>query len=219
MLRVKLVLRYGILLLGLFCMGLGISLTTKSNLGTSPISSVPYVLSMILPLTFGEFTFLLSLLFVLVQVILLRSAFARLQYLQILVGAFFGSFVDLGMFLFSRIDPHTYVQKIAVLAMGSILLAVGVYLQVVANVIINPGEGLVRTIARKIGISFGSIKAFFDVTLTISAVALSLACFGSIRGIREGTILSALLVGSIVNVLSFAISRIEVTRKCLNFLT
>jgi uncharacterized membrane protein YczE len=48
---------------------------------------------------------------------------------------------------------------------------------------------------------------------------LSLASFGSIRGIREGTILSALLVGSIVNVLSFAISRIEVARKSLDFLT
>jgi uncharacterized membrane protein YczE len=174
---------------------------------------------MILPFTFGELTFLLSLLFVLVQVILLRSAFPRLQYLQVLVGAFFGSFVDLGMFLFSRVDPHTYIQKITVITMGSVLLAAGVYLQVIANVIINPGEGLVRTIARKIGLSFGSIKVFFDATLTISAVVLSLASFGSIRGIREGTILSALLVGSIVNVLSFAISRIEVARKSLDFLT
>lgn len=219
MLRFKLVLRYVVLLLGLFFMGTGVSLTTESNLGTSPISSVPYVLSMMVPLTFGEITFLLSAFFVLVQVVLLRGAFPRLQYLQLLVGALFGFFIDLGMFLFSRIAPHTYVQKMAVLIAGCVFLAVGVYLQIIANVIINPGEGAVRTIAKKIGINFGSIKVFFDVTLIISAVLLSMVAFGSVRGIREGTILSALLVGSITNVLGFLDSRAGFTRKCVDFLT
>jgi uncharacterized membrane protein YczE len=216
--RVKLVLRYVAILCGLFSMGLGISLTTKSDLGTSPISSVPYVLSMIFPLTFGEITFLLSLFFVSVQIILLRNAFPRLQFLQVLVGALFGFFVDLGMFLCSRLHPHIYLHKIAVLLIGSIFLAFGVYLQVVANVIINPGEGAVRTIAKKTGIRIGSVKVLFDGTLTVIALVISLAAFDSVRGIREGTLLSALLVGSIVNVIHFAASRIWITRKFLDFL-
>lgn len=200
-------------------MGLGISLTTKSNLGTTPISSLPYVLSMIVPLTFGEFTFLLSLFFVSVQIMLLRNTFPKLQYLQVLVGALFGAFVDLGMFLCSWISPQSYSHKIAVLLIGSVVLALGVYLEVIANVIINPGEGAVRTIAKKTGLRFGSVKVLFDGTLTVIAVILSLAAFGSIRGIREGTIISALLVGSITNGFHFAVSRLWITKRLLGFLS
>jgi len=217
--RIRLALRYTILLCGLFFMGLGISLTTKSNLGITPISSLPYVLSMIAPLTFGEFTFLLSLFFVSVQIMLLRNTFPRLQYLQVLVGALFGAFVDLGMFLCSWINPHSYGHKVAVLLIGSVVLALGVYLEVIANVIINPGEGAVRTIAKKTGIRFGSVKVLFDGTLTVIAVILSLAAFGSIRGIREGTIISALLVGSITNGFHFAVSRLWITKRLLGFLS
>jgi uncharacterized membrane protein YczE len=94
-----------------------------------------------------------------------------------------------------------------------------VYLEVIANVIINPGEGAVRTIAKKTGIRFGSVKVLFDGTLTVIAVILSLAAFGSIRGIREGTIISALLVGSITNGFHFAVSRLWITKRLLGFLS
>ena len=43
--------RYCIFMIGLFINSLGVSLITKANLGTSPISSIPYVLSLNFPLT------------------------------------------------------------------------------------------------------------------------------------------------------------------------
>ena len=48
--------RYLIFLVGLFVNSLGVSLITKVNLGTSPISSIPYVLSLNFPFTLGNFT-------------------------------------------------------------------------------------------------------------------------------------------------------------------
>jgi len=199
-------------------MGMGISLTTKSNLGTSPISSVPYVLSMIFPFTFGEFTFLLSLVFLLIQVVLLRKDFPRKQYMQLLVGPLFGLFVDLGMFLFAPLNPQIYPSKLFILVLGSAVLAMGVYLQMIANVIINPGEGVVRTIARKTGVKFGSVKVIFDLTLLVSATAISLYAFRDIKGMREGTILCAILVGCIANVFDFVARRISLSQKCLEYL-
>jgi uncharacterized membrane protein YczE len=215
----KLVIRYLILLSGLFFMGLGISLTTKSNLGTSPISSVPYVLSMMFPLTFGQFTFLLSLVCLLIQVIILRKTFKTIQYMQILVGVFFGLFIDIGMFFFTSVNPEMYVSKIMILLSGCILLAFGVYLQIAANVIINPGEGVVKTIAKKVGVKFGNIKIAFDLTLLITAIIISLCAFRTIKGVREGTILSALLVGCLANGFNFTAKHIRLSNEWLDYLS
>jgi uncharacterized membrane protein YczE len=200
--KLKIIIRYFIFIAGLFFMGLGISLTTKSGLGTSPINSLPYVLSMIFHLTVGQFTFLLSLLFLLTEIIILRKDFPKEQFLQVFVGPFFGLFVDLGMSIFTFTNPNTYAEKIIILLSGCFVLAFGVYLQVAANVIINPGEGVVKVIADKVGKRFGNIKIMFDSTLCIIAVVISLFTFGKIKGVREGTIICAILIGSITKIYS-----------------
>lgn len=200
--KLKIIIRYCIFIAGLFLMGLGISLTSKSGLGTSPINSLPYVFSMIFPLTVGQFTFLLSLLFLLIEISILRKDFPKEQFLQLFVGPFFGLFVDLGMNVFNFINPHIYTEKLIVLLSGCFVLAFGVYLQVIANVIINPGEGVVKAIAYKTGKRFGNIKIMFDCTLCITAVVISFFTFGNIKGVREGTIICAILVGSITKIYS-----------------
>lgn len=200
MLNSNTIRRYFIFIVGLFFMSLGLSLTTKSNLGTSPISSVSYVLSLKFPITFGQFTFLLALLFLFVEIMIWRTDFPKEQFLQVFVGPLFGLFVDLAMTIFSFVNPNFYVEKIIVLFLGCVVLALGVYLQVAANVIINPGEGLVRTIAKKTGGEFGNVKIMFDCTLVLIAIVISLFAFGTIKGLREGTIISAILVGYITKI-------------------
>ncbi|MFA6362044.1 YitT family protein [Methanoregula sp.] len=193
-----LVKRYSLLLIGLFFMGLGISLVTRSALGTSPISSVPWVLCLALPITFGEFTMAFNMLFFAAEVLIIGKAFPKHQYLQIVVGLSLGVFVDLGMMLSAGVHPDFYAEEIAVLIFGCVVLALGIFLQVAANVIMNPGEGLVKAIAIKTGKRFGIVKVCFDSTLVLSAVCISLVAFGSIRGLREGTVISAILVGYII---------------------
>lgn len=217
--NIRLAVRYFVFLLGLFFMGLGASLITRSNLGTPPISSVPYVMCMLFPFTFGQFTFLLSLFFLLVQIVVLRKGFPRRQYVQVLVGMFFGFFIDLGMFLFALVDPHVYAWKIFVLLLGSTLVALGTCLQVAPNVILNPGEATVNTIAKETGVKFGNIKVLFDSTLVISAAIISLLTFGTIKGVREGTIISAVLVGCIVNGFNLIFRYNRVTNNWLEYLS
>ena len=190
--------RYSLLLIGLFFMGLGISLVTRSALGTSPISSVPWVLCLALPITFGEFTIAITLLFFAIEVFLAGKTFPRLQYLQIIIAFFLGVFVDLGMVLSAGVHPDFYAEEIAVLLLGCVVLALGIFLQVAANIIMNPGEGLVKAIATKTGRRFGIVKVCFDSTLVLSAALISLVAFGSIQGLREGTVISAILVGYII---------------------
>jgi uncharacterized protein len=198
-----------VLLIGLFFMGLGISLVTRSTLGTSPISSVPYVLSLALPVTFGEFTFAITLLFFIAEVLITGKTFPKIQYFQIIVALFLGTFVDVGMFLSAGVHPGIYPEQIAIVLLGSVVLALGIFLQVAANVILNPGEGLVRAIAEKTHRRFGIVKVCFDSTLVLSAAVISLAAFGSIRGLREGTVISAILVGYIILAFSILFARFE----------
>jgi uncharacterized membrane protein YczE len=184
-------------------MGLGISLVVRSTLGTSPISSVPYVLSLAFPLTFGEFTFLITLIFFIAEIAIIGKDFPRPQYFQILIALLLGTFVDVGMFLSAGVQPGIYPEQIAIVFLGSAVLALGIFLQITANVILNPGEGLVRAIAEKTHKRFGIIKVMFDTSLVAGAAVISFAAFGTIEGLREGTVISSVLVGYII--LGFAL--------------
>lgn len=89
--------RYLVFLVGLFISSLGVSLITKASLGTSPISAIPYVLSLRFSWTLGEFTIVFSLLLVALQVVILRRRFRLEHLLQIPVSVAFGYFIDLTM--------------------------------------------------------------------------------------------------------------------------
>lgn len=192
--------RYELFLLSLFVMGLGISLVTKSNLGTSSISSIPYVFSIIYPLSFGAFTFITNVIFVFLQVLILRGSFPKNQYLQLIVGPFLGLFIDLGMFFFTWISPVSYFAKLFILLIGSLVLAFGIFLQLTAGVITNPGEGIVKAIAIKTGKEFGNIKVVFDFTLVLIAGLFSFIAKSKIMGIREGTLITAIIVGPLIKI-------------------
>jgi len=194
--------RYFFLLLGLFFMGLGISLVTKSFLGTPPISSIPYVVCHAVPVTFGQLTIAIGILFWLAEILILGKNFKKHQYLEVLVCLFLGIFVDIGMLVSAPVHPDYYAGQVFVLLSGCAVLALGIYVQVAANIILNPGEGVVKAIAGKAGVRFGIVKMVFDTSLVCTAIIISFVLFGNIVGVREGTLISMLLVGYIVLVYS-----------------
>lgn len=201
--------RFFFYIIGLFFMGLGISLITKTSLGTPPISSMAYVISLIFPFTFGELTFFFSLLFLMAEIILLGRDFPKSQYLQVFVGLFLGVFVDLGMLISSPVHPDLYIWQIILLLSGCMILALGIYLQVSANVLMNPGEGLVQIIAVKTRIRFGIIKIIFDSLLVSGAIIISFIFLGTLEGVREGTIISAGLIGYIIILISSVLEKVK----------
>ncbi|UTR06191.1 DUF6198 family protein [Alkalihalobacillus sp. LMS6] len=193
--------RYALFSFGLFFMGIGIALTTRSELGTSPISSVPYVLSLSLPLSIGTFTFLLLAFFVLVQKVILGSTFPPLHYLQLLIAPLLGLFIDFGMFITAFIHPSFYLEKLSLVIIGCLFLALGVTLQIEAKTIMNAGEAIVKVLADRLNKPFSSVKVSFDWGLVGVGILLSFISFGGLVGIREGTILSAFLVGFFIKLL------------------
>ena len=192
--------RYGYFLLGVILNSFGVALITKAALGTSPISSLPYVLSFRFPLTLGGFTFIMNIFFILGQILLLRRKFQWLQLLQMGVNVVFSLVIDVSMNLLFWLVPNTWWEQLLALLAGCTILALGISIEVAPNVLMVPGEGLVKAISTVFHKRFGSVKIAFDVSLVILATSLSFLFFFRLQGLGLGTIVSALIVGKIVNI-------------------
>lgn len=199
--------RYLLFCVSLFVNALGIAFITKAALGTSPITSVTYVLSMFTPFTIGQWTILLNLLFVILELFLMTredlKSDLRMYLLQIPISFCFGMFIDLCMhYILFWLNPVEYVYMIVALLIGCVILAVGIALEVKANAAMMAGEYFVKVITRRFRGEFGYIKLGFDVTLVAIACLLSLVFMSGVYGVREGTVISALVVGPIVHFVS-----------------
>lgn len=187
----------------MFIMGLGIVFITKSNLGTSAISSLPFVFSKVFNLSFGSFTVILNFIYVFIQIIFQKKDFNKEQYLQLFVGPLLGFFIDFWMNTFISLNPNIYVMKMNILFLGCFILGVGVYIQLAANVVNNPMEGVIKLISSKLDSDFFATKITFDVMLVILSIAVSYLALGKIVGVREGTVISAFLVGYVIKLLNY----------------
>ena len=191
--------RYLWFLAGVLINSFGVALITRAALGTSPISSLPYVLSFRFPVTLGQFTFAMNLFFILGQVLLLRRDFQPIRLLQVAVNAVFSAFIDVSMGLLSWLEISSLPMAVLVLALGCAVLAFGISVEVAPRVLMVPGEGIVQAIAAVTGWRFGNVKVGFDAALVSTALVLSLLFFHRLQGLGAGTILSALAVGRFVN--------------------
>lgn len=200
--KMKIVKRYIVFLIGLFISSFGVSFITKANLGTSPISAIPYVLSMKFSLSLGEFTIIFSVFLVILQWIILRKNFKAQDLIQLPVSVAFGYFIDFTMILLKGLNPKSYPMKFIDLIIGCIILAFGVYLEVIADVAMLPGESFVRSIVKTFNKNFGNTKVIFDASMCIGAAILSLLFFKELQGVREGTIIAAIIVGLITKLFS-----------------
>ena len=154
---------------GIAAMTFGIALSCKANLGTSPISSVPWVLSLCTPFSVGFLTIAMNLLFVAVQPLLLRDY-----------------------------NPDTLLERWIACLASVVILAFGVFLEVRAKIFLAAGEGLVNVLAFVSHKSFSLIKNCFDISLVTLAVIIAFMEFGGLHGVGLGTVAAAVLAGRII---------------------
>lgn len=188
---------------GILINSFGIVLITKGALGTSQISSIPYVLSLQVPsISFGMFSFIMNMVYIVLQALLLRKQFKPFQLLQIVVNVVFSASIDVFMAMLSFYAPQQLFTRVLSAIAGCIVLAFGISVEVAPDLIMVPGEGIVAAISKVSGRRFGSVKVVFDVTLILIAALLSWLFFGNIVGVGVGTLLSAVSVGQFVNLIN-----------------
>ena len=198
--KTEIVKRYVLFVISLFFAALGVAFTKHGELGVSPISSVANVLSCkFSSLSLGTWLIIWNCVLIVGQIIILRKKFQLLQLLQIPLSFLFGWFTDFGMWVVSFIAADSYAMRIIMVIVGIVILGFGISLSVIANVIMNSGEAFVKAISDTLHKEFGNVKIAFDVLCVVLSLILSLIFFDfTIVGIREGTIISALLTGVVV---------------------
>ncbi len=189
--------RYVLFIISLFFCGLGVAFTKHAELGVSPISSIANVVSIKFDfISFGTWLIVSNCVLLLGQIILLRRNFKLIQLLQIPLSFLFGYFTDFGLWIIEDIPNENYIVRLLLVAAGIIFIGFGIALGVIADVILNSGEAIVKAISDVTKKEFGTVKIIFDITWVLMSVVLSLIFFdGKLLGTREGTIISAVFVG------------------------
>ena len=185
------------LCLGLMIMAFGVAFSIKADLGTSPISSLPYATGEISGLSVGTTTIIMNFLFVAIQIAILRRNYDPFQLLQLPAAVLFGTAIDLADDLLQPVTYGSYVQQWLLCLIGILLVALGISVEVMARLVTTAGEGIVLAVCQVAPIRFGNMKVLFDVTLVSLSILLALLFLGRLSGVREGTIAAALLVGQV----------------------
>lgn len=198
--RKELLKRYLLFVISLFFVGVGIALSKRAEMGISPVSAVGNVFALrFTQISFGTWLLLSNCVMLVGQIVLLRRRFDPVQLLQLPLSVIFGYFTDVGMLVAALLPNESYPMRLLLVLIGVAVLAFGISLSIAADVILNSGEALVKAIAEVSGKDFSAIKIVFDVLWVLLAVLLSLLLFeGRVVGTREGTVISAVLVGVFV---------------------
>lgn len=193
--------RIALMLVGIAVMALGIDIVVKADLGNSPISATPNVLSLgFTAVSFGTFMLGWQCFLVLVQIALLRREFRLVDLWQIPISVFFGVCIDTFMALLGPAAPTSYVVSWLWLAGGMAVLALGIVMTVVSGTVMNCGEAVVQAVVRKTGARFGTVKVGFDLACAALACLCAFLFVGHLAGVREGTFVCAAFTGVIVNI-------------------
>ena len=195
-------IRTALYFVGLFVMTIGIALSVKSNLGVSPVSSIPYTMTCVWGIEMGKATILFHVVLVLLQILLLRRKFKPAQLLQVLVGVIFGYFTTFCNYMVSFLPtPENLVIRVGMVLASTVFVAIGIFFYLPADLIPLAGEGAMQAVSSVTGIEFPKVKIGFDCTMVLVSVITCLTCLHSLGSVGAGTVIAAVLVGTLVGVL------------------
>ena len=212
--------RYTSFIVILFVIAFGTSLSIRANLGSSPISAPPYILSLVpgMKFTMGQLTIFMHVFFILIQLLLLRKDFEKRQFTQILVSFLFGFYTDLTMWMTGflqvpfDINPMLgYPLRFVELLAGGAILAFGISCEVRCDSLMLAGEGLPLAISKFLKKDFGKVKMCSDTSLVAIGTVFMLIFFGgwSWKMVGVGTLVSMFYVGFMVRMFSPHISWLD----------
>ena len=192
-LKNRLVLYFG----GFFIMTLGIAISVKSDLGVSPVSSIPYTITCVFGIEMGKATILFHIGLVLLQILVLRKAFQAKNLLQVVVGVIFGYFTTFCNYLMTFLpDPHNLLVRLGMMLISVFLIAFGIFLYVPTDIMPLAGEGAMLAISQVSGVAFSTVKIIFDCSMVAISLVTCLVMLHALGSVGVGTVAAAVLVGT-----------------------
>lgn len=194
--------------IGLFVMTIGIALSVKSNLGVSPVSSIPYTMTCVWGIEMGKATILFHIILVLIQILLLRKKFKPVQLLQVVIGVVFGYFTTFCNYMVSFLPtPENLGIRIIMVLASTVFVAFGIFLYLPADLIPLAGEGCMQAVSSVTHIEFSKVKIGFDCTMVLLSAITCLTVLHNLGSVGAGTIIAAILVGTLVGIINRAFGK------------
>lgn len=199
----NIVVRCIIYFFGLLIMTLGVAVSVKSDLGVSPVSSIPYTMTCVWGIEMGKATIVFHAALVLVQVILLRRKFQLKNLLQIPVGVLFGYMTTFSNHLMTFLpDPGNIYIRLGMVVISTVLVAIGLFFYVPADIIPLAGEGVMLAISNVADKAFSTVKIAFDVTMVVISLITCLILIHSLGSVGIGTVIAAVMVGMVLKLIT-----------------
>ena len=198
---IQFVIRILVYCLGLLLLAFGVAVSVNSDLGVSPVNSLPYVISRIIHVQLGTCVTVVFCSYIALQVLILRKDFQIINLLQILFSTLFGYFVDFAKLVIGDFALPGYPGRLVMLAVSIVFIALGILLYLEAELVPMPMEGLTAAIAKKLGKPFPTMKTIVDCVVVGTGIVLCFAFLGGLNGIREGTVITAVVTGKIIALL------------------
>ena len=207
--------RYLLFLIGLFIAALGVAMSTKAGLGTSPVSTVPYTLSLIITkVSFGTLVTIYSLVQIAIQVILIRKKCRIVDIIiQVILAFVFGYMTSFCCSILDGLNPSNYICQLLLMFASCFVVAFGIWLQLKGKVAMLAGEAMNRAISSVTGFKFENVKIFFDVVYILASVAISFIATGQLQGVREGSVIAAIVIGNIIRLYNKLFDKITAKPK------
>lgn len=196
----ELVKRYFIMFCGLYLTAFSVTLSVSSDMGTSPISTLPNVFSYkFTGLSLGVLMFIWNCLLLVAQVIILRKKFKIYQLLQLPLSFVFSAMIDFtNKYIIANLPIESMFSRILVLVVGCVMLGFAVTLTMKSDVVMNSGEAVVKAFADTFGLNFGNVKIGFDVLYVVLGAVSSFIMFRTLKGVGAGTVFLAVCTGFVV---------------------
>ena len=203
--------QYILFLTGLFIASMGVAFSTKAGLGTSPVASLPYSVSLVSSLlSFGGWLNVLSVIQIAVQVILLRKKCKPLEIvIQTILAFVYGYLTNLSCWLIRDIPVNGYPEQLLYMAVGCIVLAFGIWMQLKGGVAMLPGEAMNRAVSEVTGKRYENIKILFDIIYIALSAVICLVFLGELKGVREGSIIAAVAVGLLIKLYNLIFDKLK----------
>lgn len=185
---------------GMYVLAVGVAFTILSDLGVSPVSAFPYFSSEWLNVDIAITTTAYCVGLVIIEIILLKNKFRPIDLLQCVSGLLFGVLLSLathtiGIFL---TYSESYIISMIYCLVGVVLVAFGIAIYVSSHLVPLAAEGMFAAMSVRFNIPMHTAKTIFDCLNVVLTVVVSYLALGEIMGIREGSIICALLVGIII---------------------
>ncbi|MDE6502772.1 MAG: hypothetical protein K2L10_11855 [Ruminococcus sp.] len=184
---------------GFFIMTIGIALSVKSDLGVSPVSSIPYTLTVCWGIEMGKATILFHCVLIVIQILILRKNFKLKSLLQLPVGIVFGYFTTLCNSLAGHLpSTDNYFIRILMILVSVVLVAIGIFMYLPADIMPLAGEGVMQAVADTLKTEFAKVKVAFDVTMVIVSLVTCLIVLHTLGSVGVGTVIASLMVGIVL---------------------